>query len=81
MGVWNEFQAGDLALLDALYVEAAPAMGSLMPGEPLLVAYGKLLAAERLGIEPCAGRAPVKAMTAFGRDVVARQAVALWRLV
>ena len=80
MGIWDAFQAGDLARSDALYAEAAPIIASLMQGVPHLVAYGKLLAAGRLGIEPCAGRAPVKAMTAFGRDVTNRQAVGLGRL-
>lgn len=81
MGIWNAFQAGDLERADALYAEAAPIIASLMQGVPHLVAYGKLLAAERLGLEPCSGRAPVKPMTAFGRGVVARQAAGLGRLV
>ena len=75
--VYQAFASGDQERADKLYADILPVIASIMQGVPHLVAYGKLLAAERLGIEPCSGRGPQKSLTSFGTKVTKQQAARL----
>jgi 4-hydroxy-tetrahydrodipicolinate synthase len=75
--VWNTFRAGDTDGAEALFRELAPVIGFAMQGIPHFLTYGKLLAAHRLGLAPCAGRSPRLEPTRFGEAIAERFAARL----
>ena len=57
---------GDEARAEALYRRVLPAVTFVMQGLPHLLLYGKLIAAHRLGLEPCCLRNPSDTPTPQG---------------
>ena len=56
--IGHAMAAGDEARAEALYARVLPAVTFVMQGLPHLLLYGKLIAAHRLGLEPCHLRNP-----------------------
>ena len=69
--------AGDEAKADALYEKLAPAVAFMMQGLPNFLTYGKLIAAERLGLEASHDRIPHETATPTGVAWAKRFAAAL----
>ncbi len=53
VAVERAFRAGDEAGAETLYRRLLPAIAFMMQGLPTFLLYGKFIAAERLGLEPC----------------------------
>jgi 2-keto-3-deoxy-L-arabinonate dehydratase len=77
VGIERAMRAGDEATAEALYREILPALVFAMAGMETFLAYGKQLAALRLGIAPSGRRTPSEAPDARGLAWIARYAEAL----
>lgn len=66
VAIERALRAGDEAEAEALYRRLLPAVAFMMQGLPTFLLYGKRIAAERLGIEPCHGRVPSEIATPIG---------------
>jgi 2-keto-3-deoxy-L-arabinonate dehydratase len=66
VAVEQAMRSGDEARAETLYAEALPTIAFVMQGLGTLVAYGKLIAAERLGLLPSARRIPAITLTDAG---------------
>ena len=64
--IGHAMAAGDETRAEALYQRVLPAVAFVMQGLPHLVLYGKLIAALRLGLEPCCQRNPFDTPTPQG---------------
>jgi 4-hydroxy-tetrahydrodipicolinate synthase len=68
---------GDAGEVERLYGRLCPAISFIMQGIPHFIAYGKRIAAHRLGIDIGGAREPALAPTAFGIDSARRFADSL----
>ena len=66
VGVERAMRGGDEARAGALYEKLLPAVAFMMQGLPTFLAYGKLIAAERLGLAPSHDRIPCETTTPTG---------------
>ena len=78
--IFAEFQGGNEAKADELYAEVLPVLCFVMQGIPHFLTYGKMLAAERLGIDLGGSREPSLLATEFGKECIKRFAQNLGRL-
>ena len=70
--IFLEFKHGKEARADELYSELLPVLCFVMQGIPHFLTYGKMLAAERLGIELGGVRKPFLRPTEFGVECIKR---------
>ena len=77
VAVETAMRAGDESAAEAQYRKMLPAVCFVMQGLAQLVLYGKLIAAERLGIAPSADRSPTDIATAQGLACARRFAAEL----
>ena len=70
--IFSEFTAGNEYRADELYSELLPVICYVMQGIPHFLTYGKMLAAERLGIELGGSREPALTTTDFGEACIQR---------
>jgi 4-hydroxy-tetrahydrodipicolinate synthase len=75
--IWRSLQAGDAEGAARDYARICPLLAFLMQDIPHFVAYGRLVAALRLGLEPGASRAGLAPVPAFGQAIARRFADAL----
>ncbi len=66
VAVERAFRAGDEARAEALYARLLPAVAFIMQGLSTFVLYGKLIAAQRLGLAPSHERIPADTATPAG---------------
>ncbi len=74
VAVEKAMERGDEAQAEALYRRMLPAVTFAMQGLATYLLYGKLIAAHRLGLTPCAGRNPFETATPQGLDWARRLA-------
>ncbi len=77
VGVERAMRAGDESLADELYRKLLPAVAFMMQGLSTFLLYGKLIAAERLGIAPSHDRIPHETATPTGLAWARRYAAEL----
>jgi 2-keto-3-deoxy-L-arabinonate dehydratase len=77
IAIEKAMRAGDEIRAETIYRETLPAIVFVMQGIEHLVLYGKLLAADRLGIAPSGRRIPSDSPTPLGEAIIARLAAAL----
>lgn len=77
VAVERAMRSGDEARAEAIYAEILPAIAFVMQGLGQLLAYGKLIAALRLGLAPSARRIPALNPTEQGIAWAARLAARL----
>jgi 2-keto-3-deoxy-L-arabinonate dehydratase len=70
--IFAEFVLGHQKNADELYAEILPVLCFIMQGIPHFLTYGKMLAAERLGIELGGSREPSLPATDFGAACIRR---------
>ena len=70
--IFLEFKNGKEGRADELYSELLPVLCFIMQGIPHFLTYGKMLAAERLGIELGGVRKPCLDVTEFGVECIRR---------
>ncbi|MDH3582514.1 MAG: dihydrodipicolinate synthase family protein, partial [Hyphomicrobiales bacterium] len=70
--IFAEFTVGNEERADTLYAELLPVLCFIMQGIPHLLTYGKMLTAERLGLELGGSRDPALTATAFGTACIRR---------
>ncbi len=70
--IFAEFVLGHQKNADELYAEILPVLCFIMQGIPHFLTYGKMLAAERLGIELGGSREPSLPATDFGATCIRR---------
>lgn len=70
--IFAEFALGNEKKADELYAELLPVLCFIMQGIPHFLTYGKMLAAERLGIELGGSREPSLPATEFGAACIRR---------
>lgn len=66
VGIERAYRAGNEALAEELYRKLLPAIAFAMQGLSTFLLYGKLIAAERLGIVPSGNRIPSETATPTG---------------
>jgi 4-hydroxy-tetrahydrodipicolinate synthase len=66
VGIERAYRAGNEALAEELYRKLLPAIAFAMQGLSTFLLYGKLIAAERLGIVPSGNRIPFETATPTG---------------
>ncbi len=77
VAIERAMRAGDEAKAEALYRELLPVLSFAMQGLATFLAYGKLVAAYRLGLEPSTARLPADLPTTIGTQWARRFADAL----
>jgi 2-keto-3-deoxy-L-arabinonate dehydratase len=70
--IFAEFTAGNEERAEKLYAELLPVLCFIMQGIPHFLTYGKMLAAQRLGIELGGSRIPALPATEFGTACIRR---------
>lgn len=77
VGIERAMRAGDEGLAETLYRKLLPAIAFAMQGLGTFVLYGKLIAAERLGLAPSENRIPSDTATETGLTWARRYAAEL----
>ncbi len=77
VGVERAMRAGNESLAEELYRKLLPVVAFMMQGLSTFLLYGKLIAAERLGIEPSHDRIPHETVTPTGLAWARRYAAEL----
>lgn len=77
VGIERAMRDGDEVDAEALYRRVLPAIAFIMQGISHFVLYGKLLAAERLGLEPSSARLPSDILSSRGLEWTRRFAAEL----
>ena len=70
--IFLEFTNGNEARAHELYSELLPVLCFIMQGIPHFLTYGKMLAAERLGVELGVARKPCLDVIEFGFECISR---------